>query len=319
MENNCEYEDVCSANVKECFIDVEEAGGNGNTQPNPPRQLPLRKHHFFTYNNYDSGIIDVMYQTFKDKCYMFAFQEEQGLEETPHLQGVISCKYQMRTSAFGLPKQIHWEKCRNICDAYKYCTKDDTRNGRRLVFNYRPIREIQVINPTRVYQRFVLEILDTKPNERRIYWLFDRIGNVGKSSFCKYLVAKRGALFIDEGKKSDLMNLIYKSDMDKHDVVVIDIPRSQHNSCSYKTLESIKNGMICNTKYETGFKLFNSPHLIIFANFPPEISEETLSVDRLRIYEIDKNYNLTKYGAKEMNATNLNDYWDNKFQIMERH
>jgi hypothetical protein len=241
---------------------------------------------------------------------MFAFQEESGNEtQTAHIQGVISCKHQMRSSSFGLPKQIHWEICRNICDAYKYCTKDDTRNGRRLCYNYRPIRKIQLINPTRVYQRFVLEILDTEPNERRIYWLFDRIGNVGKSSFCKYLVAKRNALFIDEGKKSDLMNLIYKSDMDKHDVVVVDIPRSQHNSCSYKTLECIKNGMICNTKYETGFKLFNSPHLIIFANFPPEVSEETLSGDRLKIYEIDTNYNLTKYPAEDGNEFDAKDFF----------
>lgn len=237
---------------------------------------------------------------------MFAFQEEQGKEgETPHLQGVISCKYQMRTSSFGLPKQIHWEKCRNICDAYKYCTKDDTRNGRRLCFNYRPIREIQLIEPTRSYQRFVLHILDGKPSPRSIYWFYERNGGVGKSSFCKYLVAKRNALFIDEGKKSDLVNLLYKSDMDKHDCVVVDIPRSQRNSCSYKTLESIKNGMICNTKYETGFKLFNSPHLIVFANFPPDW-EENLSRDRMVVLKIEANFTLSwrLFGSRDEA-----DYW----------
>ena len=81
--------------VKECLQsgqDVEDVGGDGNTGSNPPHQLPLRKHHFFTYCNYNKDILDVMYETFKDKCYMFAFQEEEGLtKETPHLQGVIQC------------------------------------------------------------------------------------------------------------------------------------------------------------------------------------------------------------------------------------
>ena len=49
--------------------------------------------------------------------------------------------------------------------------------------------------------------------------------------------------------------------------------------------------MICNTKYETGVKIFNSPHIICFANFPPDNLEQ-LSADRwiitnLRDTELD--------------------------------
>ena len=67
-------------------------------------------------------------------------------------------------------------------------------------------------------------------------------------------------------------------------VIVIDVPRDNGNTVSYKAIEQIKNGMICNTKYETGMKLFNSPHIIIFANMPPE--EHKLSADRWKIFEI---------------------------------
>ncbi len=276
------------------IIDVIDVGEEGNTHttssPNK-KQEPLRVHHFFTYNNYSQDIIDVLDATFRHFCYMFAFQEEMGECGTPHLQGVISCKKQMRNSGLGLPKQIHWEKIKStIGRTYEYCTKEETRNGRRVLFNYTPIRPIKLIVPDRPYQQYILDIVETEPDDRKIYWFFEEVGGVGKSSFCKYLVVKKDALYIDEGKKSDIVNLIFKADMNKHNLIVLDIPRANGNKCSYKTLESIKNGVICNTKYETGTKCFNSPHLIVFSNFFPEL--DGLSKDRLQIFYIKSDYSI---------------------------
>jgi len=42
--------------------------------------------------------------------------------------------------------------------------------------------------------------------------------------------------------------------------------------------------MITNTKFETGLKVFNPPHIVVLANFPPR--EEKLSADRWKIYKI---------------------------------
>jgi len=50
-------------------------------------------------------------------------------------------------------------------------------------------------------------------------------------------------------------------------------------------LESIKNGLIVNTKYETGSKLFNSPHIIVFSNMSPDVS--AMSMDRWKIICLD--------------------------------
>lgn len=270
-------------------IDVMDLGNTQLTKSNK-KQEPLRVHHFFTYNNYSKDEIDVIDVTLQHFCYMFAFQEEIGENGTPHLQGVISCKKQMRNSSLGLPKQIHWEKCVNVGLAYKYCTKDKSRNGRRIVYNYAPIKEIKLIEPDRAYQKFIINIIDKEPDDRKIYWFYEEVGGVGKSSFCKWLVVKKDALYIDEGKKSDIVNLLFKADMNKHNLIVLDIPRANGNKCSYKTLESIKNGVICNTKYETGTKVFNCPHLIVFSNFFPEM--EGLSKDRLQIYYIDNTYGI---------------------------
>ena len=101
------------------------------------------------------------------------------------------------------------------------------------------------------------------------------------------MVVKHKVLFCNGGKYTDIMNLVFNQDMDNTNAVFFDIPRSHKGSISYASLESIKNGMVCNTKYETGTKIFNSPHLFIFANFPPEKMED-LSEDRWIIKCLDE-------------------------------
>lgn len=73
--------------------------------------------------------------------------------------------------------------------------------------------------------------------------------------------------------------------MCKHKIVIWDLPRNNGNKISYDAIESVKNGMICNTKFETGTKIFDPPHIIIFSNEQPE--EENLSKDRWNIINID--------------------------------
>ena len=67
----------------------------------------------------------------------------------------------------------------------------------------------------------------------------------------------------------------------------MDLPRSAQWALArfYVYLEEIKDGFITATKYQGGTSLFRSPHLVIFANWPP-IVEGTLSFDRWDIREI---------------------------------
>lgn len=91
------------------------------------------------------------------------------------------------------------------------------------------------------------------------------------------------------------MNIIFNADMDNCNCVMIDIPRINKDCISYASLESIKNGLICNTKYETGSKVFNSPHLIIFANSPP--NECKLSKDRWKITNLRGEDDISLYNS----------------------
>lgn len=253
---------------------------NGNTSAFSSRSSPLFN-YFFTLNNYTEDDIIYLETYFSKNCKSFIFQEEEGKEGTKHLQGSISLIKKKRFSQMTkiLPR-IHWEATKNIEAANAYCCKDETSIGRKWQFP----KPLKLINPTYNYQIEILDIISKEPDERKVYWYWESNGNVGKSSFTKYLVVKHNAMFIDEGKKADIMKACFDYDFNRYNVVVIDIPRDNGNKVSYKSIESIKNGCIFSSKYESGFKAFNSPHLIVFSNFPPEMDK--LSMDRWVVNEI---------------------------------
>ena len=262
---------------------LEISGGNTKIPPKSSQAHQLL-HWCFTFNNYVPEDIETLETLFKHLCHKYCFQEETGAEGTQHLQGVISLKKRMRWTEFGLPKQIHWEGCKSLTKAYLYCSKLDTRTGQVFSFNYKCPKPLKLITPSYDWQLEILDIIKQEPDERKVHWYWSVEGGVGKSQFAKYLVAKHKAIFFEEGKKADIMKLVFDTDMDCCDLIIVDVPRDNGNNVSYKSIESIKNGMIYSSKYEGGYKLFNSPHLIVFANKPPET--ERLSADRWVITQI---------------------------------
>lgn len=272
-----------------------DSSGGGNTQTPPnstkTKQTPSRKNHFFTYNNYKIEEIAPIVATLQRFAYKGKIQTEVGKNGTPHLQGMIWCHKKHRDTEFKLPKQIHWEKLEDEHNKRDYCAKDESHDGIfRTEWGFP--KPVKLIEPNRPYQVEIVNIIQTEPDDRKVYWFYEPDGGVGKSSLCKYLCAKHNALYIDEGKKSDLINIIFNADMDKHNIIVIDVPRSNGNTVSYKAIEQIKNGMICNTKYETGMKLFNPPHLIVFSNSRPDLT--MLSEDRWVVHRINTDFTLSR-------------------------
>nr|UOF78976.1 rep protein [Cressdnaviricota sp.] len=253
----------------------ETVKGIGNT-----KQSPQLVNWFFTFNNYYSDNIRVLEQRFKEICKWYVFQEEKGKNGTPHLQGSICLKKKMRWTEFGLPTAIHWEKTRNIESAIDYCQKLDSRNGNIYKWGFVIIETITVLKD---WQREIETfILNNKPDGRTVHWYCDKVGGMGKSAFCKYMYIKHQSLIIQGGKLSDIMNIIFNTDMSKITSIIVDIPRCNENHISYASVECMLNGMITNTKYETGIKCFNPCHIYIFSNFLPE--QEKLSKDRWDIH-----------------------------------
>lgn len=262
--------------------ELETAGDAviGNT--NSPRINQLLR-WCFTFNNYTIEDIYEMETKFKEICKKYVFQEEIGKEGTKHLQGAIWLKKKMRYSEFKLSKKIHWEQMRNEEASIKYCQKSETGTGN--IYTFGMPKPIKIIDKLYKWQESIVDIYKTEPDGRTVYWRYDKIGGVGKSSFCKYMYVKYGAITIQGGKLADIMNIIFNLNMDNIKMLIIDVPRNNGNNISYSAVECILNGMITNTKFETGTKVFNPPHIVVFSNYEPDI--EKLSEDRWNIEEIN--------------------------------
>lgn len=242
-------------------------------------------HHFFTFNNYTAEDVRVLEMRFKDICSKYCFQEEVGSEtETIHLQGVISCKKRMRWSEFGLSKRIHWEVCKDVKKAYKYCCKEATRipGTAPYCYNFTPPIELDIIKRDKLYdwQVEIINIISNKPDHRTIHWYWETNGNVGKTTFAKYLSYHHKAIPL-EGKKNDIL---YCAAQFESNIYIYDIERSLEEYVSYGAIEKIKNGYFMSAKYESEPIIRNCPHVIIFANFEPDYNK--LSADRWNVVRI---------------------------------
>lgn len=266
-------------------IEKKSFGGDSNTK-SPPKQSNQYLYWSFTYNNYGEN-----YDEFVENLKFLAIKGVVSKEvcpttNTPHLQGFFGLKKKRRLSElkeyFG-PK-IHFEPTRsNEQNNLKYCSKD--KKFVKWGFPDDPPPQIRVLEALRPWQEEIQEIYRSEPDDRTIYWFWEGTGNIGKSAFIKYMVVTEKVLFCSGGKHSDIINLVFNQDMNRCKAVFFNIPRAHKGKISYASLESIKDGMICNTKYETGVKVFNSPHIFILANFPPE-KPENLSKDRWHIKEL---------------------------------
>lgn len=267
-------------------LETEEGGNTIN--PSSSKSQPTQHiHHCFTWNNYENNSIEILCNLFSHIAYDYVFQEEVGDSGTPHLQGVVSLKKRMRWSEFGLPKVIHWEKCAKLDAAYRYCSDPKKRYGQCYSLKYLIPQKLKILMKPdfNSWQLQMYNYLRSEPDDRTILWVWSRDGGTGKSSFAKHLVYYHGAVVCGKGAYSDIINIVFNTDMNKTNIIIFDLPRNNGNKISYSALEAIKNGMVCNTKYETGSKLFNPPHIIVFSNAEPDY--DAMSGDRFKVLCVD--------------------------------
>lgn len=264
---------------------VPDVVGNTNTtsKVNKPQDNPCKR-YCFTLNNYSvkelHEIISFLKENSAKNKYLIG--KEEGEMGTPHLQGYIELHKKVRMSSlFKINERIHWEKCKGSRDDnIKYCTKDNDYISEG--FNIE--RPVEILNENQLYdwQKFIVEIIKQKPDNRRVYWLWENKGGRGKTTFSKYLSIRHNAIPL-EGRKNDIL---YCAAMFPSDIYIYDLERTMENCVSYGAIEKIKNGYFMCSKYESKPVIRNSPHVIIFANFEPDY--EKLSKDRWHVTNLDE-------------------------------
>lgn len=249
------------------------------------------KHHFFTLNNYTlDDVIELIEHCEHPDVDKYIFQEEIGEENgTPHLQGYISYHKKQRWSKYNLTHRIQWFKCRSPDDAIKYCSKAETHFGARFtnIILPRPLLDPMAGLTMKQWQQDIIEMISKPATDRIINWYWDAGGNVGKTTFAKHLVIKYGAQYLT-GRANDIKHAIATivASGNFKEIAIFYYTRSNEDFVSYQALEEIKDGCFFSPKYESQMVVFNTPHIIVFANFPPD--ETTMSKDRWRVFNISE-------------------------------
>jgi len=205
----------------------------------------------------------------------------------PHIQGYVSLKKKERMT--GLSKypgleRASWRPCRNETALIEYCRKDGD-----IAFEMglpKQVTDPMVGLTLKPWQTEICNLIKSKPDNRTIHWYWESTGCVGKTTLAKHL-ALNGALVVS-GKASDIKCAIAGMKI-KPEVVIFCCPRNSEGYMSYDALEQVKDGMFFSGKYESEMVLFNNPHVIVFANFAPDLTK--LSVDRWKIVNLNEENN----------------------------
>lgn len=270
-------------------------GGGGNEITPPPTHTrePLSKKWCFTWHVHNSDHKDHMDQEkllleiFKD--YIYAFQLERGEESGKlHWQGYVRAKARFRfKERWGKKIGGFAQPAKGDDEDNLYCVKETTRVG----FNHTNIEVF--IDPMaglefKPWQNDIINITRSPMDRRTIHWFWEPNGKVGKTTLAGHIIMHDKQALLLTGKAADMKNGIVKY-IDKNDVkpkiIFMNLVRDNETFVSYQGLEEIKDGLFFSGKYEGGMVQMNPPHVIVFANFEPDLTR--LSADRWHVVKIE--------------------------------
>lgn len=186
------------------------------------------------------------------------------------------------------------------CIAYVYAVNKSYEGGFvdynkncSIPWNYNPA-PVQFWNALQLkpFQQEIVDIAKSEYHRRHIYYFYEPKGNVGKTILAEYLHIYYGAI-ITGGKPEDMKHAVARwEEITGTDpvIIIVDVARSDTldvGAC--KAIESIKNGLFFDGKYESAMAhAFPKPHIFIFSNKPAERSY--FSDDRWKIARIENDY-----------------------------
>lgn len=273
------------------LVDDGLGEGNTSTSPRPNKKRKLNrispsKRWIIVLNNWTEDNLVELVDSFQQAGMSYILGKEIAETGTPHLQGYVESETTFRPmEKFGTWKfKPHWEKCKgNQKQNLDYCSKDGD-----YVTNFKMPRKLQLPACDLPWQKDIIEMVKSEPDDRSIYWYWSDKGNIGKTTFGKYLCVNHNACLLS-GKGADVRNgaLTWKNDKGTYpDLCIFPIPRSFNSDyLSYEAIENVKDAFFYSGKYEGGTVCDPCPHLIVFANFEPD--RDKMSEDRWHVVNID--------------------------------
>lgn len=285
----------------------------------------------FTWNSDElHGLppIEMLQKFLTEEFELFVFQLECG-EETNRLhyqgcfrtvnrvrQGTLLSKFRTYFALTSITALTINRMCGEWDENYAYCTKSESRVGDSLPVSSPSLkrysgRDIDFLikgdNRYPWQKELVETIIDEHtlsvkaPDDRKIYWITDTLGNSGKSKLVKFLCfTYTGITKLAFGTASQLRSSVISAG--PREVYLIDIPRTIGDDDSINSLisvlEDVKNGFVVSSMYgKHQTLLFEPPHVICFSNIP--CPRPLMSNDRWIVKSI---HHYTKEFAEENNG-----------------
>lgn len=285
----------------------------GNTSQSPEVKKRVSPGQFWSFTwNLQMVPMDHDYSDFEAPFNFVEFFQERGATKVAiqlergekgecennegrlHWQGCIEIDHKIRpVTYFKLDKKIHWSKTKFRNNALQYCCKDRTAilpERYRYLYNVIKIRPLMKIKfeILRPWQKAlaVKYINYAAWTDRKIHWYWEATGGIGKTIMCKYFVDQCHAIIL--GGKADNCKYGVQQYVATNNqgppIIVINVPRASLGYISYTAIEEVKDAIFFSGKYEGGMVRYNTPHVIVFANEPPDTSK--MSPDRWVIHEL---------------------------------
>lgn len=135
----------------------------------------------------------------------------------------------------------------------------------------------------RPWQAGLAAELETEPDDRKVIFIVDYEGNVGKSWFQRWMASTKPneVQLIGIGKRDDVAHTI---DPTKR-IFMLNVPRNGMEFLQYTVLEMLKDRMVYSPKYHSVMKtILHKVHVVVFTNEDPD--EGRMSADRFDIRHI---------------------------------
>nr|QXP07646.1 MAG: replication associated protein [Arizlama virus] len=270
------------------------------TQANTPSRNTRARAWCLTINNYSSEDLLFM-ESLKalDTVTHLVYGLEEGESGTPHIQAVIRYKNPVFFDA--MKKKFptaHIEVCKNLAASINYCKKEGEHSEK--VPDLGPQAKDPLDGKELLpWQNEVMQICASEPDDRSIYWYWEETGCVGKTTLAKHLCLTTDTIVLS-GKASDCKYTVcswIESNKRFPKIILFHYTRSVESYVSYEAIESIKDGIFMNSKYECKMVLYDSPTVIVMANFEPQYT--AISADRWKVREIQ---NLDKGRSSHVKA-----------------
>ncbi len=251
----------------------------GNVKP-PVKRQKLGRYWCCGVFNYTLDQLDQAFRPYVKK--FVAYAEDCPKTGKKHYQCYWDFGKRIRPKEKFPNLEIFWIFCKgDALQNLEYCRKMENTDSLEIPTRYKVSIELYD------WQKKIKNILDREPNDREIHWIWESVGNTGKTTFQKWIYQNYKNVVVLSGKGSDMKNGVIQYESaggTLPEIVLINVPRTVANFVSWSGIEEIKDMFFFSPKYEGGMVCGKSPHVLIFANHSPDTS--VLSEDRWNIIEI---------------------------------